>query len=144
VLITRSFRKGRWWETLNKRIYMSLKNFPEDGSRRLLLNDSANLPGQWRHAMDELLVGCGVLTEVTMRSTVLLDVTPCSPVQVRRRSGSILRVEEQAKEGTSKMQESSSRLDDCSILKMEALCSLERSRNISRTTQRHIPEHNNL
>jgi hypothetical protein len=74
-----------------------------------------------------------VLTAVVMKSSIFLDIMPCSPLKVGRRFGG---------------SPPAFTLLSCSVysstLKMEAICSSETSVDFQRNTQRYIPEDNAL
>jgi hypothetical protein len=61
------------------------------------------------------------------KSTILWDMTPCSPLSVNRRSGGIYRLYLQGKK-----------------LKIEAICFSKTSVYTQRTTRRYIPEDDTL
>jgi hypothetical protein len=71
-----------------------------------------------------------VLTAVVMKSSIICDITPCSPLIVNRRFGgkfaSIFRVQEYAKQETSK--------------NMEATYSSDMSVDFERAARHYIPE----
>jgi hypothetical protein len=73
-----------------------------------------------------------------MKSCVLWDITPCSPLKVNRRLGVTCRLHIQALLATCFTLVSC--LACSSTLKMEATCFSETSVELQRTAQRHIPE----
>jgi hypothetical protein len=83
-----------------------------------------------------MYVGSEVLTAVVMKSTIFWDITPCSPLTVRRNMSP-----------TSACHPAFT-LVSCSayssILKMEATCSFETSVDFQQTTRRYILEDSTL
>jgi hypothetical protein len=92
---------------------------------------------------------------VVMKSSVLWDIRPCSPLKVNRYFGGTCRFhlqsrrisqERNGREAGSKQRYFTllSCLTYSSILKMKATCSSETSVDIQRTTRRYIPEDRTL
>jgi hypothetical protein len=84
-------------------------------------------------------VGFEVLTVVVMKSTILWDVTSCSPLRVNQHFGGTYCHQLQGR----KIRWFLAQLI-FSTLKMEAKCSSETSVDTQRTTRRYIPEDGTL
>jgi hypothetical protein len=85
-------------------------------------------------------VGFEVLTAVVMKSTILLDTTPCSSLKVNRRFWGTHRALLCSPPAFTMV----SCLAYCSALNMGAICSSETSVDFHRTTRRYIPEDSTL
>jgi hypothetical protein len=108
------------------------------------------------HSWSSPYVGFDVLTAVVMKSTIFLDITPCSPLKVNRRFAGTYRLHLQGR-GISRERnqherrwqaEPASTLISCSAysstLKMEAICSSETSVDFQQTTRRYFPKDSTL
>jgi hypothetical protein len=89
---------------------------------------------------------------MVMKSTILWDITPCSPLKVSRHFGGTYRLHLQSRRisrGRNQHQVAPTfTLVSCSAysstLKMEAICSSETSVYFQRTTRRYIPDDSTL
>jgi hypothetical protein len=85
---------------------------------------------------------------MVMKSIILWDMMPCSPLSVNRRFGGTYRLHLQGRRNKLRKKNSKHVAELISLtLRMEAICSAEKSVDTQRTTRHHIPEddthHNN-
>jgi hypothetical protein len=98
--------------------------------------------GCWLYYINYFIsVGFEVLTAVVMKSIIFWNITPCSPLRVNRRFGGTYRLHLQAPLATCFH---AGFLAYFSTLKMEAICSSEKSVGSQLTTRRYIPEDGTL